>query len=185
MAKASLFSGVVQMYSFSFLRRIAESFLAATADADPVAHAPATPTRDERYCAPRYSDLAIWFEDLTECPDRVWGVGVVPAQGMDEEWFDTVLGYAEASERRYVAEGVLSAVRVKVRWENWDQFTWVLRKVSQRLGTNPWIRDLSEPGYAEFWSSREPMFPPTASATGGGATTAADLTNCAIRITEN
>jgi FAD/FMN-containing dehydrogenase len=175
------------MYSFAFLRRFADIFLPVRPDADLAAHepGPATPIREERYRPIRYIDLAIWFEDLTECPDRVWGVSVAPAEGMDEEWFDTVLGYAEASERRYAAEGVLSGVRVKVRWENWDQFTWVLRKVSQRLGTNPWIRDLSEPGYAEFWSSREPMFPPTASATGGGATSAADLTNCAIRITEN
>lgn len=149
------------MFSFSFLRHLTGLFLPATAETGQAAleQGSAAPIR-EKYRAPRYSDLAIWFEDLTECPDRVWGIG-------------------------YAAEGVLSAVRVKVRWENWDQFTWVLRKVSQRLGTNPWIRDLSEPGYAEFWSSREPMFPPTASATGGGATTASDLTNCAIRITKN
>ncbi len=132
-----------------------------------------------------YVDLAVWFEDLTEDPDRVWGVGVAPAQGMDEAWFDAVLGYAEASERRYAAEGVLSGVRVKVRWDNWSQFTWVLRMVSQRLGTNPWIRDLAEPGYAEFWSSHNPLFPPKVSISGEGAITGADLTNSAIRTTEN
>lgn len=170
------------MYSFAFLRRFAGFILPVWPDADPAEHEPglATPIREERYPPIRYIDLAIWFEDLTDEPDRVWGVGVAPAQGMDEEWFDAVLGYAEASERRYAAEGVLSAVRVKVIWENWGQFTWVLRKVSQRLGTNPWIRDLSEPGYAEFWASRASMFPSITSSTGEGAKTSSDLTNCAI-----
>ena len=104
---------------------------------------------------------------------------------MDEGWFDTVLGYAEASERRYAAPGVLSGVRVKVQFDNWSQFTWVLRQVSQRLGTNPWIRDLSEPENAEFWYSHKPLFSPKTSITGGSATATADLTNCAIRTTEN
>lgn len=160
------------MFSFAFLRHFSEFFLPAAVDAGPVADDPgsAAPTREEWYRPTVYRDLAIWFEDLTEDPDRVWGVGVAPAQGMDEEWFDEVLGNALASERRYAADGVLSGVRVKVSSENWDQFTLVLRKVSQRLGTNPWIRDLSEPGYAEFWSSHKPLFSPKASITGGGAT---------------
>lgn len=174
------------MYSFIFLRRFADIFLPAKAVTDTAADDPgAAPIREERYRPTVYVDLAIWFEDLTEDPDRVWGVGVAPAQGLDEEWFDAVLGYVEASERRYAAEGVLSAVRVKVCWENWGQFRRVLRKVSQRLGTNPWIRDLSEPGYAEFWSSHKPMFPPKASNLCDGAITSADLTNRSIRTTEN
>ncbi|MBC2693204.1 MULTISPECIES: hypothetical protein [Pseudomonas] len=150
------------MFSLSFLRPLLGIFLPATVEAGPAALEPgsAAPTKEERYCAPRYSDLAIWFEDLTDVPERVWGVGVAPAQGMDEEWFNAVLGYAEASERRYAVPGVLSGVRVKVCSENLGQFTWVLRQVSQRLGTNPWKRDLSEPGYAEIWFSHKPLFPP-------------------------
>ncbi|TPG89822.1 hypothetical protein EAH72_31075 [Pseudomonas caspiana] len=174
------------MFSFSFLRHLTGIFLPATADADPLAHDPATavPIREERYRPLVYLDLAIWFEDLTDDPDRVWGVGVAPAQGMDEGWFDAVLGYAESSERRYAAPGVLCGVRVKVCSDNWGQFTRVLRQVSQRLGTNPWIRDLSEPGYAEFWLSQKPMFPPKTSIS-EGAITNADLTNCAIRTIEH
>ncbi len=174
------------MFSFSFLRHLTGIFQPATADADQLAHDPGTaaPIREERCRAPRYSDLAIWFEDLTDDPDRVWGAGVAPAQGMDEEWFDAVLGYATASERRYAAPGVLSGVRVNVLFESSTQYTWVLRQVSQRLGTNPWIRDLSEPGYAEFWLSQKPMFPPKTSIS-EGAITNADLTNCAIRTIEH
>jgi len=98
------------MYSFAFLQRFAEIFLPVTVEADSAAHDPgsATPNREERYRPTVDRDLAIWFEDLTDDPDRVWGVGVVPAQGMDEGWFDAVLGYAVASERRYAAEGMLS-----------------------------------------------------------------------------
>lgn len=173
------------MFSFAFLRRFAEIFLPATEEAGPAALDPgsAAPIREE-YRAPRYSDLAIWFEDLTECPERVWGVGVAPAQGMDEEWFDAVLGYATASERRYAAPGLLSGVRVNVLFDCSNQYSWVLRQVSQRLGTTPWIRDLSEPGYAEFWLSQKPMFPPKTSIS-EGAITNADLTNCAIRTIEH
>lgn len=105
-----------------------------------------------------YRDLAIWFEDLTENPDRVWGVGVVPAQGMDEEWFDAVLGDVVARERRYVAEGVLSGVRVSLRDDDYSQFRRVLQKVSDRLGTIPWVRDLSEPAYSAAWYSGKSFF---------------------------
>lgn len=105
-----------------------------------------------------YRDLVIWFEDLAEDPDRVWTVGFVPAQGMDEEWFDAVLGDVVTRERRYVAEGVLSGVRVSLRDGDYSQFRRVLHKVSDRLGITPWVRDLSEPVYSAAWHSGKSFF---------------------------
>ncbi|WP_411961231.1 hypothetical protein ACK3BE_32375 (plasmid) [Pseudomonas mandelii] len=104
-------------------------------------------------------EVGIWFEDLTHEPDRLFSSASVPAAGMAESWFDDLVGRAEALERRYVAPGVLSGVKVRVRADQYEQFELTLRNISQRLGTNPWIRDLSEPGYAKFWESRRPFFP--------------------------
>lgn len=132
----------------------------ALADACPAAYDPrlATPIREELYRPPVYRDQAIWFEDLTDDPGRVWSVGVVPAQGMGEEWFDAVLGDVVARERRYVAKGVLSGVRVCLRDDDYSQFRRVLQKVSDRLGTIPWVRDLSEPAYSPAWYSGTSFF---------------------------
>lgn len=149
------------MFSFSFLRHLTGIFLPATADADPLAHDPGTaaPIREERYRPLVYLDLAIWFEDTSKEPGRLWPVKAVPAKGMDEGWFDAVLGDAVVYERRYVTEGVLSGAKVKILSDNYCQFTSVLMKVSGRVGTIPWIRNLAEPDYANFWQSRKPLFP--------------------------
>ena len=98
-------------------------------------------------------ELGIWFEDLTAEPDRVFCSDAAPAKGMPEEWFDSVLGIARAKQKRFVTPGVLSGVRVEVPLESYCQFESVLRSVCHRLGSNPWIRDLSEPDYLAYWSS--------------------------------
>ncbi|APC19507.1 hypothetical protein BLL42_27635 (plasmid) [Pseudomonas frederiksbergensis] len=105
-------------------------------------------------------ELGIWFEDLTGDPERLSFSAEFPAAGMPEEWFDELLGRAEVLQRRYVSPGILSAVKVRICSENYDQFESTLRKISQRLGSNPWVRDLSEPDYAQFWESRRPLFEP-------------------------
>lgn len=57
--------------------------------------------------------LAIWFEDLTLCPDRAER-GVTPAKGMPEDWMDAIAGAAKIERRRHVAPGILSAVVVSL-----------------------------------------------------------------------
>ncbi|WP_116894766.1 hypothetical protein [Pseudomonas savastanoi] len=145
------------MFSFPFLRHLTGIFLPATAETGPAAHDPgsAVPIREERYRLP----LAIWFEDTSKDPDRLWPVKAVPPKGMDEEWFDAVLGDAAVVERRYVTEGLLSGAKVRVHAGDYCRFTSVLMKVSGRVGTIPWIRNLAEPDYANFWQSRKPLFP--------------------------
>jgi len=106
----------------------------------------------------RSMQLAIWFEDLTSSPERVFSAGAAPSPGMPEEWLDAVLGTAKASQHRYTEEGMLSAVLVDISPDHYDQFQSVLRSVGQRLGTNPWIRDLAEPHYADAWYSRRSFF---------------------------
>ena len=116
------------------------------------------PLRDREVQERRFMELGIWFEDLTGDPGRLACSAEFQAAGMPEAWFDELLGRAEASQRRYVSPGVLSAVKVRICSENYEQFETTLRKISQRLGTNPWVRDLAEPNYAHFWESRRPIF---------------------------
>jgi hypothetical protein len=116
------------------------------------------PLRDREVQERRFMELGIWFEDLTGDPRRLACSAEFQAAGMPEAWFDELLGRAEASQRRYVSPGVLSAVKVRICSENYEQFETTLRKISQRLGTNPWVRDLAEPNYAHFWESRRPIF---------------------------
>lgn len=116
------------------------------------------PLRDHKVQEHRVMDLGIWFEDLTGDPERLFCSAEPQAAGMPETWFDDLLGRAEASERRYVSPGVLSAVKVRICCENYEQFVTTLKNISQRLGTNPWVRDLAERDYTLFWESRRPFF---------------------------
>ncbi|WP_421526908.1 hypothetical protein [Pseudomonas brenneri] len=116
------------------------------------------PLRDRKVQEHRVMELGIWFEDLTGDPERLFCLVEPQTAGMPETWFDELLGRAEASERRYVSPGVLTAVKVRICSENYEQFVTTLRKISQRLGTNPWVRDLAEPDYALFWESGRPFF---------------------------
>ncbi|WP_158456266.1 hypothetical protein [Pseudomonas fluorescens] len=102
--------------------------------------------------------LGIWFEDTTSSPERVFVPGAAPSSGMRKEWFDAVLGAAKASQHRYTEEGMLSAVLVDICPDHYEQFEAVLRNVGQLLGTNPWVRDLANPHYANVWYSRRPFF---------------------------
>jgi hypothetical protein len=149
------------MFSFPFLRHLTGIFLPATAETGQAAleQESASPIREERYRLPVYVELAIWFEDTSKDPGRLWPVKAVPAKGMDEEWFDAVLGDAVVIERRYVTEGLLSGAKVRVHAGDYCQFTSVLMKVSGRVGTIRWIRNLAEPDYANYWQSRKPLFP--------------------------
>lgn len=113
--------------------------------------------------AQRWRTLAIWFEDLTLCPERALP-GIAPQRGMPERWFNVLLGNAKAEKRRYVDEGVLEAAVVELPppFPTYDgllseQFVRQLMETCQLLGTIPWIRDYSEDSYREAWDSGRRM----------------------------
>lgn len=101
--------------------------------------------------------FAIWFEDLTLCPERAEH-GSTPAKGMPEDWMDAIKGVAKIERRRHLAPGILSGVVVSLPdpWHS-EHFNSVLRQVARKLGTNPWVRDYEDAGHRQFWDSGAPI----------------------------
>jgi hypothetical protein len=110
--------------------------------------------------------VAIWFEDLTQMPDRAER-GVSPRRGMPEEWFRIIVGNATVHEVRYVEPHVLSGALIQLPAYNdqhaaIDHFSLQLRSVCAQLGTHPWLRNYDEEGYRDYWKSGKPLFPDNA-----------------------
>lgn len=107
--------------------------------------------------ARRVIDVAVWFQDLASSGCHING-SPVQAAGLSEVTFLFLVGPGASIERRFMAEGLLSAVKLKIDSQLKGQFEHSVNSLCRQAGISAVVKRLDDQKAHQLWIAGEASF---------------------------